>query len=215
MGLLRRSQAALPTTSSLTWATIPRTAGWATSGGWDLISLSAANLCVWNKSNAGMGSFYRSKHEPVCFQERDCSACKLVRAWRNWALTKQCVGLSRRQQHRAQPDGRACDASDRQADAVGLFQVSLEPSHGRGDAGDPWDLRDPRDRASVGKEVRQSVLRSDPPACACSRRQWHMDEVVVSIAGEQHWLGVPSIRMASFSMSWSSVEETVALCGSS
>jgi ParB-like chromosome segregation protein Spo0J len=24
------------------------------------------NLCVWNKSNAGMGSFYRSKHELVC-----------------------------------------------------------------------------------------------------------------------------------------------------
>ena len=23
------------------------------------------NLCVWNKSNAGMGSFYRSKHELV------------------------------------------------------------------------------------------------------------------------------------------------------
>ena len=24
------------------------------------------NLCVWNKSNAGMGSLYRSKHELVC-----------------------------------------------------------------------------------------------------------------------------------------------------
>jgi hypothetical protein len=23
------------------------------------------NLCVWNKSNAGMGLFYRSKHELV------------------------------------------------------------------------------------------------------------------------------------------------------
>ena len=23
------------------------------------------NLCVWNKTNAGMGSFYRSKHELV------------------------------------------------------------------------------------------------------------------------------------------------------
>jgi len=23
------------------------------------------NLCVWNKSNAGMGSFYRSKHELI------------------------------------------------------------------------------------------------------------------------------------------------------
>jgi DNA modification methylase len=24
------------------------------------------NLCVWNKTNAGMGSFYRSKHEMIC-----------------------------------------------------------------------------------------------------------------------------------------------------
>ncbi|MBO0733544.1 MAG: site-specific DNA-methyltransferase [Methylocapsa sp.] len=24
------------------------------------------NLCVWNKQNAGMGSFYRSKHELIC-----------------------------------------------------------------------------------------------------------------------------------------------------
>ena len=29
-------------------------------------SLSLLNLCVWNKSNAGMGSFFRSKHEMVC-----------------------------------------------------------------------------------------------------------------------------------------------------
>ena len=28
--------------------------------------LALINLCVWNKSNAGMGSLYRSKHEMVC-----------------------------------------------------------------------------------------------------------------------------------------------------
>jgi DNA modification methylase len=28
--------------------------------------LSLMNLCVWNKTNGGMGSFYRSKHELVC-----------------------------------------------------------------------------------------------------------------------------------------------------
>ncbi|RYH07050.1 DNA methyltransferase [Tropicimonas sp. IMCC6043] len=31
------------------------------SGGFELI-----NLCVWNKTNGGMGSLYRSKHEMVC-----------------------------------------------------------------------------------------------------------------------------------------------------
>ena len=28
--------------------------------------LQQLNLCVWNKDNGGMGSFYRSKHELVC-----------------------------------------------------------------------------------------------------------------------------------------------------
>ena len=28
--------------------------------------LELINICVWNKTNAGMGSFYRSKHELVC-----------------------------------------------------------------------------------------------------------------------------------------------------
>jgi hypothetical protein len=38
--------------------------------------------------------------------------------------------------------------------------------------------------------------------------KWHLDEVVVSIAGERHCFGGPSIRTASFSTSWSSAEET-------
>ena len=41
--------------------------------------------------------------------------------------------------------------------------------------------------------------------------KWHMDEVVISIAGGCTGCGAPSIKMASFSTSWSSVEETVAL----
>ena len=40
--------------------------------------------------------------------------------------------------------------------------------------------------------------------------KWHMDEVVVSIGGEQHWLWRASTRTASFSTSWSGVEETAA-----
>ena len=39
-----------------------------------------------------------------------------------------------------------------------------------------------------GEEVWQDICRSGPPACARSRQQWHLDEVVVSIAGEQRWL---------------------------
>src|SRR5215213_1333739 len=32
------------------------------------------NLCVWNKRNAGMGSFYRSKHELVFIWKNGSSA---------------------------------------------------------------------------------------------------------------------------------------------
>ena len=40
----------------------------------------------------------------------------------------------------------------------------------------------------MGEEVRQGVLRSDPPARACSRRQMAYGWVVVTIAGEPYWL---------------------------
>ena len=40
--------------------------------------------------------------------------------------------------------------------------------------------------------------------------KWHMDEVVVSIAGEQHWLWRAVDQNGSFSTSWSSAAETPA-----
>ena len=72
--------------------------------------------------------------------------------------------------------------------------------------------RDPRDRALVGEEVRQAHSPIRSASGACSRGdKWHMDEVVISIAGEPHWLWrAPSIRTASFGTSWSNVEETPA-----
>ena len=56
------------------------------------------NLCVWNKTNAGMGSFYRSKHELV-FVWKNGSAPHI----NNFELGQhgrnrdQCLGLCRRQ----------------------------------------------------------------------------------------------------------------------
>ena len=41
--------------------------------------------------------------------------------------------------------------------------------------------------------------------------KWHMDEVVVRSPASNTGFGARSIRMASFSTSWSSVDETVAL----
>lgn len=31
------------------------------------LNLELLNIIVWNKSNAGMGSLYRSKHELICY----------------------------------------------------------------------------------------------------------------------------------------------------
>ena len=47
---------------------------------WEMLGAGRAfyselkNLCVWNKTNAGMGSFYRSKHELVLNLRDDRSA---------------------------------------------------------------------------------------------------------------------------------------------
>ena len=49
------------------------------------------NLCVWNKSNAGMGSLYRSKHELV-FVYRVGTAP--ISTWLNWADTAATAPMS-------------------------------------------------------------------------------------------------------------------------
>ena len=54
------------------------------------------NLCVWNKTNGGMGSFYRSKHELVF--ALDGTAHQHLRARRHRTLPHKCLGL-RRHQH--------------------------------------------------------------------------------------------------------------------
>ena len=50
------------------------------------------NLCVWNKANGGMGTFYRSKHELVfCFQGRIRSSPEHV-----WTANAGDRGIERR-----------------------------------------------------------------------------------------------------------------------
>ena len=52
------------------------------------------NLCVWSKSNAGMGSLYRSKHELVLrVQGRQGRAHQQCRARALWPAPDQCLGL--------------------------------------------------------------------------------------------------------------------------
>ena len=78
------------------------------------------DLCVWNKTSAGTGTFYRSKHELIfVFKKGTGAACELVRTRRDGAFSQQRLGLPRGQQHRAEPDGGTRDASHRQADEVG------------------------------------------------------------------------------------------------
>ena len=61
-----------------------------------------------------------------------------------------------------------------------LFPVSPEPSHGRGDARGAGHLRELRDGEAFSDQIRQRVpARGD---------KWHLDEVVISIAGEPYWL---------------------------
>src|ERR671916_25835 len=70
-----------------------------------------------------------------------------------------------------------------------------KPAHGRGDAGRPRHPRQPRGRAAVGPQVRPGLRQPDPPQAAAGRRRlpragdkWHLDEVVITIAGTRHWL---------------------------
>ena len=62
------------------------------------------NLCVWNKTNGGMGSFYRSKHELVFVWKNGTRAAhQHLRARPARPLSHQCLGLCRRQMFRDGP----------------------------------------------------------------------------------------------------------------
>ena len=71
---------------------------------------------------------------------------------------------------------------------VALLSISAEPSHGRGDARGARNLRDLRDRAPVGKKFGKAFADQIRVRAPGRGDKWHMDEVVVSIAGETHWL---------------------------
>ena len=53
------------------------------------------NLCVWNKSNAGMGSLYRSKHELVfVFKKGKAAHINNIELGRFGRTPQQRLGLS-------------------------------------------------------------------------------------------------------------------------
>ena len=51
------------------------------------------NLCFWNKSNAGMGSLYRSKHELI-FVYRVGAAPRRISTWSSSGSTAEIAPMS-------------------------------------------------------------------------------------------------------------------------
>jgi hypothetical protein len=78
------------------------------------------NLCVWNKTNGGMGSFYRSKHELVfVFKVGSAPHTNTFELGDSGPLPDQCVGLRGRQHAATRTPRGARHAPDRQAGRAG------------------------------------------------------------------------------------------------
>jgi DNA modification methylase len=80
------------------------------------------NVCVWNKSNTGMGSFYRSKHEFVFVFKKGTAPHVNSFGLGETGRPRSNVWdypLSRGEQHRAQTARGASNAPNREADKVG------------------------------------------------------------------------------------------------
>jgi hypothetical protein len=54
------------------------------------------NICVWNKSNAGMGSLYRSKHELVLVYRVGTAPTSTQSSWANTDAIARMFGITRR-----------------------------------------------------------------------------------------------------------------------
>jgi hypothetical protein len=136
------------------------------------------NLCVWNKTNGGMGSFYRSKHELVfVFKFGDTRQYQQLRPRRNRAISHQRLGLRRHHWPRRQPHGGAFHASDGQTGRSGggcdprLLATRRNRSRRlrrlRNDVDRCRDLRP----AGSASRVRPSLLRHDREALGSLHRQ--------------------------------------------
>jgi len=74
------------------------------------------NLCVWTKTNGGMGSLYRSQHELVAVSKKGSAPhINNVELGGHGALPHQCVGLRGHEQLRPRSATRRLHASDREA----------------------------------------------------------------------------------------------------
>jgi hypothetical protein len=73
------------------------------------------------------------------------------------------------------------------------------PAHDQENAGRERDLRFVRDRAPVGNEVRKALYDQIRQRAHARDHKWHMNEVVISIGGENTGFGARSIRKALFS----------------
>ena len=72
---------------------------------------------------------------------------------------------------------------------LAVLPLPAQPAHGRGDAGRARHHRQPRDACGNG---RSSSARTSPTGsgggCPAPGDKWHLDEVVIKIAGKKHWL---------------------------
>ena len=82
--------------------------------------------------------------------------------------------------HRFPPEDQSC--------GLAVFPVPAEPAYGRGDACGTRDLRDLRAVRQWGKKFGRSFADQIRRRAPARGDKWHLDEVVVTIAGEQHWL---------------------------
>src|SRR5881394_2097243 len=71
---------------------------------------------------------------------------------------------------------------------MAVFPVPVEPAYGRGDAGGARHLGDLRDDPPVGLKFGREFANRIRRRAPCRGDKWHLDEVVITIAGQKHWL---------------------------
>src|SRR4051794_27547062 len=65
--------------------------------------------------------------------------------------------------------------------------ISAPPANGRRSAGRQGHYRQRRDRPALGREIQTGFCRNHPPARQFGEKG-HLDEVVIAISGQKHWL---------------------------
>ena len=106
----------------------------------------------------------------------------------NWAGRRPSIERADDDKIRSPLSPPSLSTGGDQHGGLAVFSVSAQPAHGRGDAGGARYRREPRNGRRWAEKFGRDYANRLRRRAIRPGDTWHLDEVVITIAGQKHWL---------------------------